>query len=296
MLSTVGKFSVTIEYNKMSSSPENVFFGIAKMIEAFKAMDAQLITCVDSEIDVDIILDDIEKGSIKVWLSNLVKRIPDDALENCEVKRIIGVYLKDAKYYILRKCSTADEIADVSQVEELENGIMEIAKHTGLNKLDCYQKPNREQLLQSVKMMGDAYGTFNADNKLILGKASEDELPLNKDFRISDEKIKELCASEAITNVTTVILKVRKPDFLGETAWTFKHGNEQISAKIADVEWLRRYLSGEETIVPGDSLRVELESTCLYDKNGSLVNAKHKVVKVLGVVRRERVETKALIK
>lgn len=101
------------------------------------------------------------------------------------------------------------------------------------------------------------------------------------------QSLDELCEGENIDNTTTVILKVRKPDFLGETSWIFKHGHEEIKAKITDENWLNRYLKGQEPIVPGDSLKVRLNSVATYDKNQNLTKTKHTVIEVLSVVHAE---------
>ena len=46
---------------KKSPNPENIFIGIAKLIESFKAMDSELITCVDTNIETEMLLEDVEK-------------------------------------------------------------------------------------------------------------------------------------------------------------------------------------------------------------------------------------------
>ena len=78
-----------------------------------------------------MLLEDVERGSIKLWLKNVLKSIPDSAIEDLEYKKIIGHYLVKAKYYVLQKCSDVDEIKDAEYVEEIENGIKEIADETG---------------------------------------------------------------------------------------------------------------------------------------------------------------------
>ena len=37
-----GLFSIVVDYDKESPSPENIFIGIAKLIESFKLIDKQL--------------------------------------------------------------------------------------------------------------------------------------------------------------------------------------------------------------------------------------------------------------
>ena len=282
-----GRFSITVDYDKKSPNPENIFIGIAKLIESFKAMDSELITCVDTNIETEMLLEDVEKGSVKVWLSNRLKSISDDDIADLNYKRVIGGFLVDAKYYVLRKCSDIDEIKDVEVVEEIETGIKEIAQKTGLNQLGCYTSPPRERLLRGLNKVGEAFVALEGNNSVSMSNSQGQILTLNKNFRLPLQSLDELCEGENIDNTTTVILKVRKPDFLGETSWIFKHGHEEIKAKITDENWLNRYLKGQEPIVPGDSLKVRLNSVATYDKNQNLTKTKHTVIEVLSVVHAE---------
>ena len=58
-------FHITVDYDKKSPNPENIFIGIAKLIESFKAMDSELITCVDTNIETEMLFRRCEKGSVK---------------------------------------------------------------------------------------------------------------------------------------------------------------------------------------------------------------------------------------
>lgn len=46
-------------------------------------------------------------------------------------------------------------------------------------------------------------------------------------------------------------------------------------------------MKGQEPIVPGDSLKVRLNSVATYDKNQNLTKTKHTVIEVLSVVHAE---------
>ena len=135
--------------------------------------------------------------------------------------------------------------------------------------------------------MGEAFEALEGNNSVSMSNSQGQILTLNKNFRLPLQALDELCEGENIDNTTTVILKVRKPDFLGETSWIFKHGHEEIKAKITDENWLNRYLKGQEPIVPGDSLKVRLNSVATYDKNQNLTKTKHTVIEVLSVVHAE---------
>ncbi|MDD7380436.1 MAG: hypothetical protein PUG39_04245, partial [Succiniclasticum sp.] len=113
---------------------------------------------------------------------------------------------------------------------------------------------------------------------------------LNKKFRLPMSDISQFCSGEIIENDTECILKVRRPDFLGETEWDFRLQDQAIKGAIKDSEWLNRYLSRKVTVLPGDSLRVILHDTATYDPSGNLIKHKYYIKKVIGVLPFIKVE------
>lgn len=290
------KFCLTVDYDKASPNPEKVFLGIAKTIEAFKALDVQLISCVDNNIETEMLLEDVERGSIKLWLANVLKNVPDEAIEHLDYKQIIGTYLVKAKYYVLSKCSTVDNIVDAQYVEEMENGIKDIAKETGVNALDCYSAPQREKFLEGISKISEAYELFDNTNTITMMDGEGNTLTLNTKFRLDTETIEDLCTGETLENEIEMILKVRRPDFLGDTLWEFRHGEETIKAKVEDKPWLNKYLNGEVAVLPGDSLKVKLNSVSTYDSNQNLMRTKYSITKVINIVHKEQIERMPLIR
>ena len=290
-----GLFSIVVDYDKESPSPENIFIGIAKLIESFKLIDKQLIGCVDSDTETETLLDDIEKGSIKLWLRNTLKQIDDKDIEDLNYKRIAGKFLVKAKAYILKKCNDVNEIQDVEIVEDIETGLSEIAKESGINQLGCYTKPPREDLLNGLNKLGEAFNEFGEKNKIIFIGDDNEKVVLNTKFRLPLATLEEFCAGDVIENPSEIILKVRKPDFIGDTQWEFLHGREPIKAKISDEEWIKSYFGGAEIITPGDSLRVKMITTSIYNNNQDLIRSRHVITKVIAVVKAERVMQEKLL-
>jgi hypothetical protein len=87
-----------------------------------------------------------------------------------------------------------------------------------------------------------------------------------------------------------MVLLVRKPDYLGDTLWEFRHGRQTIDAHILDENWLNRFRAGREIIVPGSALDCLVEYQYGYDERGDLVSQKHDVVEVKRVINRDRTQ------
>ena len=90
-------FCIEISYKKGSGSPSRVFRSMSELIDSFQEIDRKLVTSIDVNIEQILLLEDIEAGSIRVWLRSVLKLIPDDAAYNLDWKPIVGQYLVRAK-------------------------------------------------------------------------------------------------------------------------------------------------------------------------------------------------------
>jgi len=81
-----------------------------------------------------------------------------------------------------------------------------------------------------------------------------------------------------------MILKVKKPDYLGESMWDFKHGDRAIQAKIIDMDWLSDFHLRKYDIRPGDSLRAVLETQIKYGFSGEVIAVHNFIVAVKEII------------
>jgi hypothetical protein len=95
-----------------------------------------------------------------------------------------------------------------------------------------------------------------------------DEASFNLQFKIVPELIEDLLTKERLEACMQMILKVKKPDYLGESKWEFKHENKTIPMKILDIDWLKAFQNREIDIRPGDSIRAEVQ--IITNRNSSI--------------------------
>ena len=106
-------FCIEVSFQKESENPSRVFRSTYELIETCQFIDNSLVNVVDSNIEPILLLEDVESGSIKVWLKSLLKAIPDDSLYNIDWKPIIGQYLVRAKYYIIHFLEGKTQITNI---------------------------------------------------------------------------------------------------------------------------------------------------------------------------------------
>jgi hypothetical protein len=68
------------------------------LIDGFEELDAAVTGSLDSTIKPLMVLEDIETGSLRVWLKTILEKVDDKGLAEGEWKKAIGPALVDAKY------------------------------------------------------------------------------------------------------------------------------------------------------------------------------------------------------
>lgn len=277
-------FCIEIDFQKGTESPSRVFRTMTELIETFQDLDASLIQSIDAKIEPVLIIEDIEAGSIKTWLAYKLRTVPDDAIRELNWKPVVGQYLVNAKYRMIKFLENKTEITSKNQIEELEMDLLKSAEKTKVLQIPAYTPIKHQQLLPNIERLIAALSHLDEDEKAIY-ITDEDKTQMNARFNFVPEKIEDLLTKEEIRSETEMILKVKKPDYPGESQWEFRHQAHSILAKIFDVEWLKRFQGREYDVRPGDSLRVKTEQTVKYDYDGEVVGIHYKILEVKETIR-----------
>jgi hypothetical protein len=276
-------FAFEIDFKRGEGSPSRVFLAINDFILGCQRLDAELAHTIDNNIETVLVLEDIEAGSIKVWLRNSLRAAEDDALKTLDWKPLVGKYLVRAKYAVLRWLDK--EGGAPKSLPELAREIQSIALETDVKHLPDYQPPSPKALL-------DAARDFQAvKNQLVSGDRASyiprdgEPLEINLTTRWNIEDIEALAVKEKVEfPVAPMILAVKKPDYLGDSKWDLRHGKKAISAKIEDVSWLRRFQNREVDVRPGDAIRCEVQIEHLYGHDNELLTERYTIVRVVEVL------------
>lgn len=258
-------FAIYISFEPGTKNPERIFQAADQAIRSFRELDHILCKAVDSNISPIMLLEEIETGSIKIWLKSVLESTDDDDLRNIDWRRIVGKYLVKAKYFIIDW--TNKEHEDISSIKTLQNNVKELAEETGVRKLPFYGEIDTKDIANIATSINQAKTLLSgSDSMKYLTQDAEIDFDLSVD--INTEKIQDILTKETMTSENSkLILVVKKPDYLGSSKWDLKHGNRTISASIEDSEWLDRFQSREIDVRPGDALRctVRIEIKYGYD-------------------------------
>ncbi len=277
-------FCVEVAFRKGEPNPERIFRATAAYIEALHGLDVLLVSAVDSKIKPVLLLESIESGSIKVWLKQFLEAVDNDALKNLDWKPAVGKYLVQAKYKTLKWLQDKEKIDSKSELDSLALELYQMAKSTGSLSMPACRPVSPSDLAQGICRVSEALSLIVEGESITLSGDDGDATLTNK-LVVTSDSILELLSGESIANEVERILMVRRPDFLGDAMWEFRHDKKAFSAKITDGQWLGLFRSGEVVIRPGDALRVKLLETVTYGRDGEVLSETRVIVKVLGIIR-----------
>lgn len=195
---TKADFCIEIQYLKDSENPSRVFRSMSELIDSFHEIDKNLVSSIDVNIEPVILLEDIEVGSIKVWLRNLLQRIPDDAAYHLDWKPIVGQYLVKAKKAMVDFIDKKTTISNVREIKPQEDVIYSLAEKTEVRWLPDYKRMDARQLLEGIQKISDSLSYLAEGDSAKYLIPGEKESEFNMTFNIAPENIEELLAKETL--------------------------------------------------------------------------------------------------
>lgn len=269
-----------IDYKKGQGSPSRVFAAMNNFIVACEAIDRELLSCVDSHIETVMLLEDIEAASLKVWLRNLLNATDDQALKDLDWKPLVGKYLVEAKYVILRYIDQPDK---PSGVGSLRNDIQKLAQETDVRHLPSYEPVSPSALIDTIENFQKVKDDLG-DGDIASVITDEDRHDMNLTIRWDIESIRQLSVRETSITTSHKIIVVKKPDYLGESQWDFRHGTTSMSARIEDNKWLGEFQTRQTDVKPGDALRCRVRIEISYGFDNEVVAEKYFIEEVNEVI------------
>lgn len=277
------EYEIRLDFERETENPSRLFRAFAEMIEGVNDLNYFIAQTVNTSIKSKIVLDDIEKGSIIGKLYNELVFGEEGKIDNSPEEEKIESYVEESRAETLKFIS--DSKSSVEDLELLKDRITKIAKEKELTDTFNFDEPDLLKLAKSINDINDSTKNLN-DKESFEVKSEHREI---KDIKPGTKKIDIDAVEEALTeneieNESEMIYLIKKPDFLGDSAWSFKHGRKAISIKILHEDWLEEFHSGKIVVLPGDSLKVIVKQTSKYNKNGYLISDKFEIIEVIDII------------
>lgn len=279
-----GEFEITIDFAPGEGDPARVFRAMSGLIDAFREIDSHLLATISVSLEVELVLDDIERGSLKARFRDFIKGIPDEALKEGEFKKVLGYFLLKSKHKILEWCGDRKEIANRNDVRVLEGELLKVAEETDIKRVPAYTSVPAEKLLSDINAVQDSLSHLEGDDKAMY-RYEEGEVSFNRELEISNEIVRDVLTREVISSSGIRILKVKKPDYLGQSMWSFLYEGRAIDAKIIHAEWLVKFQTRKVEVKPGYSIKIKLQEEISYGYEGEIVHRHYEVLEVIEVIK-----------
>lgn len=278
-----GEIEIRVAFERGVGDPTRIFRAMTGLIESAQTLDSHLALSIGASVRTSLVLQDVEAASLKAKLKTVVEALPDEALKEGEVKKVIGHFLVAAKHKILDWCGERTEIVSLEEVKQLQSDIHRLAEQSDVKLLPAYAPIAIPTLLADITAVHQSLSYLAANDEATL-ISSEGQSKFNAEFEVSQAMVQELVTREKIAAKGERIVKIKKPDYLGTSKWEFRYAGRAIEAKILHKEWLQRFQANQVSLNPGDSLRVILNEEVSYGYDSEIVQTDYEVVEVIEVL------------
>jgi hypothetical protein len=277
-------FAITVDFVRGEGDPSRPFRTMIDMLDALASFDRDLVKGIDASIDAQLLLEDVESGSIKSWMLTVLESTDDNALRSGDWKKIVGSYAVRAKYIVIDWLKGAKKITEPGLLESIQQDLLRVAEQTDVRGLPGYTPMPRLTLAAHIVQI--MLATSHLQTGDVITYESRDGAPveLNPILEAGGEDLTSLLMSRSVKNTTEMTLKVKKPDFTGHSMWEFHYTGHVIDAKVLDEEWLIKFQKEGLGVRPGSSLRAMVEIELLFDDADKVAFERYSLLKVLEVI------------
>ena len=255
------------------------------LLDALRRFDRDLARSLDVDMEPQLFLEDVEAGSIKSWIATVLRSTDDDAIKSGDWKKVLGDYLVKAKYIVLSKLEEASTITQPRLLEDIQVQLADEIGRGPLGMLVGYTPLTRSQLAAHIADITTALEPLRAGDGATFEGLEDAPVAFNPRLRVNEEELNELLATRTLSNDNELILKVKKPDFLGSSMWEFHYDGHAVQASILDREWLDLFRRDGLGVRPGVALRAMVRVQVAYDEENDALPAKFTILRVYEVIQ-----------
>lgn len=278
-------YFIETKFPAAAESPSGLFYGIGRLTQTLYDIDLLLLRSLDPEVEAIQKLDRLELGSLRTWFTeNLF--FPDQRQLGSEDPdpEELDAYLTEGRADLLQAMN--GDINEPSQMDAIAKKIEEGADSRALIS-PSFTKPSLLSIAERMDDIQKGLLALPKSSTVAYGSAAGKALSLPSASSVDVSSIREKLTKETIKNTATVILLVKKPDFIGNSRWLFKHGTTAIEARVLDEDWMSSFRGRTLELKPGDYVRVTMDTYTSYDARGAVLSLHREIVAVHEVLAPE---------
>ncbi len=257
---------------------------MVQLMEALQRFDRDLARTVDVTVEPVLFLENVEAGSIKSWVATVLRSTDDESVRSGDWKKVLGEYLVKGKYVLLEKLEGAESIAQQDLLTEIQKSLLLEAAQVGNNNLQGLLMLTRTQIAAHVSELTRALAPLTDGDSATFESGGRREVRFNRTLDVDQKQLDEVLTSRFVSNKAELILKVKKPDFLGSSMWEFHFNGHAIQASVLDDQWLLDFRRDGLGVRPGASLRAIVLVEIALNEEQEELSSKYTLLKVLSVI------------
>jgi len=265
-------------------TPQDFLAGMHDVLLNLEAFNHAIINSFDETMQVVSYIEELEGGSIKIWIRDKLKLIEDkdiDRFVNNPIKTTISSLLKKSKNIAIEKLGNESN-------NDIVNAINDNIKDSNVENPLTGISLDKEKLLIALSNISKGSKRLKGRVAIIFDYNNQEEsmknIPTNFEYTQENELLNEATQTDDIQKPFECKLRIKKPDLDGKSKWEC-YWNKKISVTIKDEEFINKVKSG----LPVSSktvLKVNLEIINKIDNNGDIIeNAEiYNVINVLEII------------
>jgi hypothetical protein len=283
------EYEIKLDFVSGDNNPENLFIAFANAIKYFEQVDKMLTRTIAHDYNISSSLIEVQSGSLRAFFRARVEiketeLQPKEATEDLEDR--VKKYLHNGRKAVTQGLLEFDKEND-ENIHGIIEKVKKVATDTGVSEEPFFSPPSKNDMMPIVIAAQDTGEMLDDKTRLSYSADNEEPIELPRKLKMDNTLFVEE-ERKTVPNTQLLILKIKKPDYLGDSKWEMKHGNNKLICKIEDNAWIEKFKTKKVFAFPGDSLRCNVNIIHEYDSKLNLIKSEYFIMEVLDVIQGEK--------
>ena len=218
-----------------------------------------IVDGIDETYMVESYIEDIEKGSIKWWLRDILYRLDDKAIDKFvdkPIKTAVASILKLTKIKAIESLGKGDSHAITQNVKNIIKNSKELENNK--EKLLLEDKLNQDKMLTSLSKMSKISKELNGG--VFIGGESEDYLQIKENFTyIENNNNEEILEENTIIDIYDLLTPTNKEN----CKWELGDGENKIKCHMNDISFFENYKKNTIRLGGHEKLKLRIKKVTI---------------------------------
>lgn len=280
------EYELKLDFVSGQNNPEQLYLAMISAFKFLQESDTVLARSISKDNRVTMSLIGIKEGSLRNFVRTRTE-CPENDLQpqNTILEEKVTQYFVQGKKAITQGLLALNEINNENELNEIVEGVKKAAIESEIISEPFFSLPTPEKIKDLAIIAEESTRHLDANSRILYIENNENPIQLPKVLSVDKGLFEEIDKRKTVKSERVIVLKVKKPDFLGDSKWEMKHGSQRIVCKIIDENWIERFKNKEVLVFPGDSLEAKVLLVEEYNIKGDLVKTEYTILEILDVIQ-----------